>query len=160
MKIYQITVIVAVMTSLLGCKPAPAKQDEVVNVTMPNGMVVRNVPKGTSKAQILKKLEAAGYNASEMPILGPPLPQADSPDFVRMAPDGTYVNGTPRMAPDGTYVSGTPRMAPDGTYVGGSPRMAPDGTYVSGTPRMAPDGTYVGGSPRMAPDGTYVGTGE
>ena len=37
------------------------------------------------------------------------------------------------------------QMAPDGTYVGGSPQMAPDGTYVGGRPQMAPDGTYVGG---------------
>ncbi len=35
-------------------------------------------------------------------------------------------------------------LAPDGSYVGGTPRLAPDGTYVGGTPRLAPDGTYIG----------------
>jgi hypothetical protein len=36
------------------------------------------------------------------------------------------------------------QMAPNGTWVGGTPQMAPNGTYVGGTPQMAPDGTYVG----------------
>ena len=39
-------------------------------------------------------------------------------DDINMAPDGTYVSGTPTMAPDGTYTGGNPSMAPDGTYVG------------------------------------------
>lgn len=82
---------------------------------------------------------------------------SDGSETLRMAPDGTYVVGTPRMAPDGSFVGGTPRMAPDGSFVGGTPRMAPDGSYVGGTPRMAPDGSYVGGTPRMAPDGSWVG---
>ncbi len=49
------------------------------------------------------------------------------------------------MCPDGSYVQGPScHLAPDGTYVGGTPKMAPDGTYVGGTPKMAPDGRYVG----------------
>ena len=43
-----------------------------------------------------------------------------------------------RMAPDGTYVAGTPTLAPDGTYVGGRPTLAPDGTYV-GVPETGRD---------------------
>ena len=35
-----------------------------------------------------------------------------------------------RMAPDGSFVSGTPRLAPDGTFVGGTPRLAPNGTFA------------------------------
>ena len=101
-------------------------------------------------------------NSSALRLVGGPsgaYDDANSTEVLRMAPDGSYVVGTPRMAPDGTYVGGTPRMAPDGSYVVGTPHMAPDGTYVGGTPRMAPDGTYVGGTPRMAPDGSYVGIG-
>lgn len=49
-------------------------------------------------------------------------------DRVRLAPDGTYVYGTPKLAPDGTYVGGKPNLAPDGSYVGGRPRSAPDGS--------------------------------
>lgn len=50
-----------------------------------------------------------------------------------------------QIAPDGTYVHGTPRIAPDGSYVGGTPRIAPDGSYGTGTPRIAPDrsGWYI-----------------
>jgi hypothetical protein len=51
------------------------------------------------------------------------------------------------------------QMAPNGTWVGGTPQMAPDGSYVGGTPQMAPNGTWVGGTPQMAPDGSYVGVG-
>jgi len=37
---------------------------------------------------------------------------------MQIAPDGTYVNGTPQLAPDGTYVgSGTVTLAPDGNYI-------------------------------------------
>jgi len=39
-------------------------------------------------------------------------------DGVNMAPDGTFVYGTPTLAPDGTFVGGHPTMAPDGTFVG------------------------------------------
>ena len=77
---------------------------------------------------------------------------------IQMAPNGTYVGGTPQMAPNGSYVGGTPHMAPNGSYVGGTPQMAPNGSYVGGTPHMAPNGSYVGGTPHMAPDGSYVGT--
>ncbi|MGF6921889.1 membrane-bound metal-dependent hydrolase YbcI (DUF457 family) [Paraburkholderia sp. 40] len=52
------------------------------------------------------------------------------------------------------------QMAPNGTYVGGTPQMAPSGSYVGGIPHMAPDGSYVGGAPHMAPDGSYVGTSD
>jgi hypothetical protein len=77
---------------------------------------------------------------------------------LQLAPDGTYVHGTPHLAPDGTYVGGgLPQLAPDGTYVGGTPRLAPDGSYTGGSPRIAPDGSYTGGQPQLAPDGTYVG---
>jgi hypothetical protein len=43
---------------------------------------------------------------------------------------GSFADARLQMAPDGTYVKGTPHLAPDGTYVGGNPRMAPDGSYV------------------------------
>ena len=37
---------------------------------------------------------------------------------LRKAPDGTWVDGTPRVAPDGTWVGGTPRVDPNGTWHG------------------------------------------
>ena len=52
------------------------------------------------------------------------------------------------------------QLAPDGSYVGGTPQLAPDGSYVGGTPQLAPDGSYVGGTPQLAPDGRYIGTGD
>lgn len=66
MNINKMTVVVAVMTSLLGCKPAPDEQDEVANVSMPNDAVIRDVPIDTSKEEILKKLQGAGYDTAEM----------------------------------------------------------------------------------------------
>jgi hypothetical protein len=80
-------------------------------------------------------------------------------DRMQIAPDGTYVIGTPQIAPDGSYVGGRPNIAPDGSYVAGRPQIAPDGSYVGGRPQIAPDGSYVGGNPRIAPDGSYVGDG-
>ena len=43
----------------------------------------------------------------------------------------TEVDG-PQRAPDGRYLGGggPVRMAPDGSFVVGTPRMAPDGTYL------------------------------
>jgi hypothetical protein len=47
-------------------------------------------------------------------------------------PPGTFYMPTPSMqiAPNGTYVYGTPQIAPDGSYVGGTPMMAPNGKWV------------------------------
>ena len=50
------------------------------------------------------------------------------------------------ISPHTTYPQS--QLAPDGTYVGGSPQLAPDGTYVGGSPHLAPDGTYTGGRSR------------
>ena len=37
---------------------------------------------------------------------------------IQMAPDGSYVDGTPQLAPDGHYVgSGEIQIAPDGKYI-------------------------------------------
>ena len=41
-----------------------------MDVRLPNGLVLRNVPKGTSKDDILKKLKAKGYDTDE--LLKPP----------------------------------------------------------------------------------------
>lgn len=41
-----------------------------MDVRLPNGLVLRNVPKGTSKDDILKKLKAKGYDVDE--LLKPP----------------------------------------------------------------------------------------
>jgi len=38
--------------------------------------------------------------------------------IVQVAPDGTYVNGTPTIAPDGSYVGGKVIITPDGKYIG------------------------------------------
>jgi hypothetical protein len=37
---------------------------------------------------------------------------------IRLAPDGTFVQGQPNLAPDGTFVGGRPEIAPDGSFVG------------------------------------------
>jgi hypothetical protein len=92
MKIYQMTVIIAVLTSLLGCKPAPAKQDEVVNVTMPNGAVIRDVPVGTSKAEILKKLQSAGYDTAEMLKPASPRSYPTATPNVSISPSSGFFN--------------------------------------------------------------------
>src|SRR5437764_7833179 len=77
-----------------------------------------------------------------------------------LAPDGTYVDGTPRLCPDGTYVGdgGPITLAPNGKYVAGRPRIAPNGQYVGGTDSVmiAPDGTYVAGPARICPNGRYI----
>jgi hypothetical protein len=36
------------------------------NVRMPNGTVIRNVPEGTTKDQLLKKLGGAGYDVADL----------------------------------------------------------------------------------------------
>ena len=36
------------------------------------------------------------------------------------------------------------QLAPNGTWVGGTPQLAPNGAYVGGTPQIAPNGSYVG----------------
>ena len=44
-----------------------------------------------------------------------------------------------QMAPDGTFVNGTPQQAPDGTFVGeGEIQQAPDGSFVNVTPEPEP----------------------
>jgi hypothetical protein len=77
-----------------------------------------------------------------------------------LAPDGTFVNGTPRRTPDGKYVGdgGPITLAPDGTYVAGTPRLTPDGKYVGdgGPITQAPDGTFVAGLPVLTPDGKFI----
>ena len=53
------------------------------NVRMPNGTIIQNVPKGTSKADLLAKLQRGGYDTQA--LLRPPVvegaqaPEAEEP---------------------------------------------------------------------------------
>jgi hypothetical protein len=59
--------LVLCMACLASCESQPTdKQAEFNDVVMPNGTVIKNVPKGITKAQLLKKLERSGYNINEL----------------------------------------------------------------------------------------------
>jgi hypothetical protein len=59
--------LVLCMACLASCESQPTDKQAAFNdVVMPNGTVIKNVPKGITKAQLLKKLERSGYNINEL----------------------------------------------------------------------------------------------
>jgi hypothetical protein len=63
------------------------------DVRMPNGTIIRNVPEGTTKQQLLAKLEANGYNIAE--ITAPPPKKTLFEDYVEEIPLlGDLITGT------------------------------------------------------------------
>ena len=66
---------------------------------------------------------------------------------LQMAPDGSYVQGTPHIAPNGSWTGGVPTLAPNGQWVGtGSPaRVIPRRQYVPPSPPVQvfpPNGSW------------------
>lgn len=59
---------IALVAILLGtsCSPQNERAKETVDVRMPNGTLIRGVPKGTSRQALLKKLNDNGYDTAAM----------------------------------------------------------------------------------------------
>jgi hypothetical protein len=62
-----------------------------MNVTMPDGTVVQNVPEGITRAQLTQKLQAAGHTVPPPAAAGPPpiggVPAPNDPSVPHVAPD-------------------------------------------------------------------------
>jgi hypothetical protein len=51
-----------------------------MDVRLPDGTVIKNVPEGTTKRQLLDKLKAKGYDVGAMAAPSAPAPPAPEPE--------------------------------------------------------------------------------
>lgn len=63
---YGLALIALVSTSVSACGDKQAQEPETVSVRMPDGTIIENVPKGTSKMELVEKLERNGYDTAHM----------------------------------------------------------------------------------------------
>ena len=121
-----------------------------MNVPLPDGRIIRNVPDGTSKADLIAKLRSTGYDVSNLGGAGASGAGASGAGASALEIPTTY-NG--ERAPRGEYI----RIVPPGSTTSMEPE--PGSAPALGSAPAPPEipTTYNGeGAPPAPPRGEYI----
>ena len=60
-----LTIGVLLIASLSGCEKEPVQRAEVTDIRMPDGTVIQDVPKDTTRSELIKHLQDACYKTEQ-----------------------------------------------------------------------------------------------